>query len=241
MATKIEIKNYWEDKQPNTWYGNDYFKIEERKYNYFYPHIPKVAEFNKYEGKKVLEVGVGMGMDLKQYAQNRAICTGIDLTEGAIEKTRKLFDYHKLKAELKVMDAENLNFEDNKFDMVYSAGVLHHTPDTQKAIDEIYRVLKPDGKAIILLYSKTWQHYIMRVFVAGVLQKELFRMSMQDLINRYSETYGYSPLTKLYCKSEIKRMFRKFNEVTIKHYHYKNNFFQYRFMQGNWVIKGIKK
>ncbi len=240
MNIKDEIKQYWNDKQPNLWYGKNYEEIEQKKYTIYYPFIPKFAEFDKHKGEKILEVGTGMGMDLKQYAQAGAICTGIDLTEGAIKKTRELFNYYKLNADLRVMDAERLEFEENTFDMVYSYGVLHHTPDTQKAINEIHRVLKPNGNVIILLYSKSWQHYVMRVFVAGILGRELFRMSIQELINKYSEAYGYCPLTKLYHKSEVKEMFKGFNNITIKHYHYKDNFFQIKFMQGLWIIKGVK-
>ncbi len=239
---KLLIKDYWNDKQPNVWYGQNYEEIEKKKYNTYYPYIPKEAEFDKHKGEKVLEVGVGMGIDLKQYAQNGAICTGIDLTEGAIKKTRELFNHYNLKADLRVMDAEDLKFSDNTFDLVYSAGVLHHTPDTQKAIDEIYRVLKPNSKTIILLYSKSWQHYIIRIFGVGVLGMELTRMSMQELINKYSEAYGFSPLTKLYHKKEIKNMFNKFKDVKIKHYYYKNNFFQCKsgYFMGNWIINTIK-
>ena len=70
--------------------------------------------------------------------------------------------------------------------------------------------------------------------------KEEITPFMQELINKYSEAYGFSPLTKLYHKSEVKKFFEKFREVEIKHYHYKNNFWQRRYMQGNWIIKAIK-
>lgn len=247
MSLKTQIKQYWQDKQPSLWYSKKdygtkeyYDEIEHKRYNVFYPHIPLMAEFDKHEGKKILEIGVGMGTDIKQYAKNGAECYGIDLTEGAIKQTRKHLESYGLKANLQVMDAENLEFEDDFFDLVCSFGVLHHTPNTQEAIDEIYRVLKPNGKVIVLLYSKSWQHYLIRVGVAGIGGRELFRMSMQELINKYSEAYGFSPLTKLYHKREIKKMFSKFKYIEIKHFHYKNNFFQTRYLQGNWIIKAIK-
>ena len=84
---KEKIKEYWEDKQPSRWYSKKevgskeyYDEVEQRRYNYFCPYIPKVAEFDKHKGEKVLEVGVGLGLDLKQYAQNGSICYGVDLT-----------------------------------------------------------------------------------------------------------------------------------------------------------------
>jgi len=102
-----------------------------------------------------------------------------------------------------------------------------------------------------MLYSKTWQHYIIRVFYAGIIGRELFRMSMQELINKYSEAYGFSPLMKLYSRKEVKKLFTKFLKVDLSHWHYKvkerNGIMQKikslknrKFLQGNWIIKSIK-
>lgn len=255
---KHQIKKYWNRKQPSKWYSKKdygtkeyYDEVEYRRYNYFCPYIPLNAEFEKHHGEKILEVGVGMGTDLKQYAKNGAVCYGISLEEGSIDETKKHLEAYGLNANLQVMDAENLQFEDNTFDLVYSFGVLHHTPETQKAINEVHRVLKPGGKAIIMLYSKTWQHYLIRVGVAGIIGRELFRMSMQDLINKYSEAYGFSPLTKLYSRKQVKGMFYKFSDANVSHWHYKvrekNGLMQKikslknrKFLQGNWIIKAIK-
>lgn len=247
MDLKPLIRKYWNDKQPSLWYSKKnygtreyYEEVEKKRYSKYYPYIPKIAEFNKHKGENILEIGIGMGMDLKQYLKGGTICHGIDLTEGSVEQTRKHLNMYGLKANLQVMDAEDMKFDDNTFDLVYCFGVLHHTPDTQKAIDEIYRVLKPGGKVIVMLYSKSWQHYVIRIGIAGIIGRELFRMSMQDLINKYSEAYGFSPLTKLYKKREALRLFNKFDNVKIRHYHYKNDFFQTGYYMGNWIIKGIK-
>lgn len=240
---KQQIKQYWNDKQPNSWYGESIEEIEQKKYNCFYPYIPKIADFQNYKGKKVLEIGTGLGLDLKQYAQNGADCYGIDLTEGTINKTRETLGHFNLKADLQVMDAEELKFEDNTFDLVYSFGVLHHIPHTQVAIDEIYRVLKPNGKAIIMLYSKSWQHYVLRVGYWGILRGMIKQLGgIQELTNYFSEAYGNCPLTKLYHKKDLKIMFDKFKDIEIKHYHYKNNFFQTirGYYMGNWIIKALK-
>lgn len=249
MELKPLIKEYWQDKQPNIWYSKEeigtkqyYDKVEKLRYNKYYPHIPKIANFEGHMDEKILEIGVGIGTDLKQYAKNFAICYGVDLTEGAIEQTRKHLGTFNLTANLQVMDAEDLRFDDNTLDLIYSFGVLHHTPDTKKAIGEIKRVLKPNSKAIVMLYSKSWQHYIIRIGVIGILKGELRKMSVQELINKYSEAYGFSPLTKLYNKKEIKELFKDFKEVHITHYHYKDNFFQWKsgYYMGNWIIKATK-
>lgn len=258
MELKQHIRSYWDDKQTGLWYSKKqegtkeyYDEVEQKRYSTYYPYIPKIVEFEKYRGKKVLEIGVGMGIDLKQFVQNGADTYGIDLTDGAIERTRRLLQIYGLNANLQVMDAESLKFPDNNFDLVYSFGVLHHTPKTQEAIDEVHRVLKPNGEAIMMLYSKSWQHYIIRVCIAGILGGELRRMSMQDLISKYSEAYGFAPLTKLYHRSEIKKMFEKFSNVNISHYHYKVPYSngirqkiaslkQRKYLMGNWIVRAVK-
>ena len=85
--------------------------------------------------------------------------TGIDLTEAAIELARKRFALSQLNGEFRVSDAENLDFDDASFDLVYSHGVLHHTPDIEAAVREIYRVLKPGGRAIVMLYHRGSYNY----------------------------------------------------------------------------------
>ena len=257
------IKEYWEDKQPGKWYSKKEYGTKEyyeevafKRHNHYCIWINCYAGFDQYKGKKILEVGVGMGTDLKQYAQYGANCYGVDLPEGSITATRKHLETFRLTADLQVMDAEDLKFEDNIFDMVYSFGVLHHTPETQKAIDEIYRVLKPNGKVIIMLYSRTWKHYILRVLWIGILHGKLIKhKGIQGLINYYSEAYGDSPLTKLYSKRQIKNFLSTFNDVKISHWHYKatlptNSIIEvydsirdrkgWKFMQGNWIITGEK-
>src|SRR5205814_370348 len=103
--------------------------------------------------------------------------TGIDLTEAAIELARKRFALSHLNGQFLVSDAENLDFDDESFDLVYSHGVLHHTPDIEAAVREIYRVLKPGGRAIVMLYHRGSYNYrvgirVLRRAGAGLLKSE---------------------------------------------------------------------
>lgn len=109
------------------------------------PFILPFADFGSTRGKKVLEIGVGLGADHQQFAEAGADLYGIDLTERAVEHTRRRLELFGLTSQLAMGDAENLDFPDETFDFVYSWGVLHHSPDTAKAIDEVYRVLKRGG------------------------------------------------------------------------------------------------
>jgi ubiquinone/menaquinone biosynthesis C-methylase UbiE len=122
-------------------------------------HIPLAADFASARGLKVLEIGCGLGTDGAQFAEAGADYTGVDLTDAAIALARKRFELYDLPGSFRTADAENLDFADESFDLVYSHGVLHHTPDTQKAIDEIHRVLRPGGRAVIMLYHRDSYNY----------------------------------------------------------------------------------
>jgi len=122
-------------------------------------HIPEAANFAGARGLRVLEIGCGLGTDGAQFAAAGADYTGIDLTEASIDLARKKFELAGLRGEFRVADAEALDFPDDSFDLVYSHGVLHHTPDTASAVHEIHRVLKPGGRAMVMLYHRGSYNY----------------------------------------------------------------------------------
>jgi SAM-dependent methyltransferase len=140
-------------------------------------HIPEAAQFANARGLRVLEIGCGLGTDGAQFAKAGADYTGVDLTDAAIELARKRFELFGLKGEFRVADAENLEFPDESFDVVYSHGVLHHTPDINAAVQEIHRVLKPGGRAIVMLYHRGSYNYrvgirVLRRAGAGLLKSD---------------------------------------------------------------------
>jgi len=139
-----------------------YKRFREQRYRTQW-HIPLLVPFAEFKGKKVLEIGIGNGADGAMFALNGGIYTGADLTEAALEATRKHFAVLGLKGDFQKQNAEKLTFNDEAFDLVYSHGVLHHTPNTQAAIDEVHRVLKPGGRAIIMLYHKHSFNYYARI------------------------------------------------------------------------------
>src|SRR5436190_1531976 len=140
-------------------------------------HIPAAAQFAETKGQQVLEIGCGVGTDGLQFARAGAIYTGVDLTEAAIELARQNFQTAGQQGEFRVADAEKLDFADESFDMVYSHGVLHHTPDIESAIREIHRVLKTGGRAVVMLYHRGSYNYrvgirVLRRAGAGLLKSE---------------------------------------------------------------------
>jgi SAM-dependent methyltransferase len=122
-------------------------------------HIPVAADFSSARGLKVLEIGCGLGTDGAQFAEAGADYTGVDLTEAAVELARKRFELFNLPGKFQTADAENLDFANDSFDLVYSHGVLHHTPETLKAVQEIHRVLRPGGRAVVMLYHRGSYNY----------------------------------------------------------------------------------
>lgn len=141
---------------------NFYEKFREHRYRTEW-HIPLLVPFADTKGKSVLEIGTGNGADGAMFALNGARYTGVDLTEAALEATRKHFEVLGLAGTFQKENAEQLSFSDGSFEIVYSHGVLHHTPNTQRAIDEVHRVLKPGGKAIVMLYHKRSFNYYGRI------------------------------------------------------------------------------
>lgn len=132
-----------------------YEAAEELRYRYHYHLLPLFDRLaQEYPGGRLLEVGCSMGNDAVQLARRGLQVTGIDLTENAIALIRERFALAQLPGDFHVADAEDLPFEDNRFDLVYSFGVLHHTPDTAGAVEELRRVLRPGGKAVVMLYNQ---------------------------------------------------------------------------------------
>ena len=223
---KSKIKDYWETRLPQIWYSDKkegslgwFNELEYKRYKIYYEYIPTIAEFEYHCGEQVLEIGCGVGTDIVQYAKHGAIVSGIDLTENAIKTTKRNFELKGLKYKtLQAADVEHLPFKDNSFDLIYSFGVLHHTTRTDLAIKEIHRVLKPEGKAIIMLYARGWKHYFKRIFIHGILLGKLFRYGYSKLINKQTEVHGDSSLTYVYKKKEVKRLFGMFGEVEITRY-----------------------
>lgn len=172
--------------------------------------ISSLANFEASKGLKVLEIGVGLGADHQKFAEAGANLFGIDLTERAVEHTKKRLEMFQLKSILTVGDAENLQFDELFFDQVYSWGVLHHSPNTAAAIAEIRRVLKPGGVASIMIYHK-WSLVGLMLWVRYALLRFQPWLSLEHLYSCFLE----SPGTKAYSIKEAKLMLRDFSEVNI--------------------------
>lgn len=168
-------------------------RIDQEFYNWNAPlHSQKPFDnlfpYEKFRGKHVLEIGCGLGTMLMNWAQNGAHCTGVDLNPTSIEQSKKRFDLHQLTADIRLADANKLPFEDDTFDYVWSWGVLHHSPNLELSIKELFRVLKPGGGFGIMLYNRrSLYQWYMTDFVEGFLHRENKFLSPLDLNSRYGD------------------------------------------------------
>ena len=189
---------------------NGYVKQAQIRYG-LEPYIAEFAQFENFISKNVLEIGVGLGADHEQFARAGANAYGTDITFRAVEHTRHRFKELGLHSSLNVSDAELLPFKTNTFDLVYSWGVLHHSPDTKKAIEEAYRVLRPGGQMKIMVYHKfsfvgymLWLRYALLKFRPFV--------SLDKIYAAYLE----SPGTKAFSRLEASELLKKFNNVSMR-------------------------
>lgn len=205
---KQRVYQYWSKASCGTEFIGEqkfspaYFQaIEDFRYS-IEPEIHAFAQFTLFHNKKVLEVGVGAGTDFVQWVRAGAQAYGIDLTDEAIENTRHRLSLAGLGAhELRVADAEALPYADNSFDLVYSWGVIHHSPDTAGCLKEIIRVTKPGGVIKIMVYNRHSLFAFYRYLSAAVMRGRPLRRIKSVLYN-YQESHG----TKAYTFKELRTM-----------------------------------
>jgi len=186
-----------------------YRKQMEKRY-LLEPFIEAFAGFESARDLDVLEVGVGLGADHQRFAEAGAKLTGIDLTERAVGHSQTRFRLFGLNSDLCVGDAEALPFCDALFDVVYSWGVLHHSPNTGLAIDEVWRVLRSPGTARIMIYHKHALVGYMLWLRYALLAGKPWR-TLDEIYANHLE----SPGTKAYTVEQARSLCEKFSEVKI--------------------------
>ncbi|MGQ0735706.1 MAG: class I SAM-dependent methyltransferase [Acidobacteriota bacterium] len=156
-----QIARYWNERihdlemttQP---VGSPEFFAELDEYRFDKLHyLPRLVDFGGFRGKRLLEVGCGIGTDLVRFARGGALVTGVDLSRTAIDLATKNFDSQGLVAQdLQVANAEALPFADASFEVVYGHGVIQYTADATRLVGECHRVLKPGGQAVFMVYNR---------------------------------------------------------------------------------------
>jgi ubiquinone/menaquinone biosynthesis C-methylase UbiE len=225
VAEKQHAREQWSQDPCGAKYGAKYEfatreffdEVERHRYQEYAPWMPAVMGFESFKGKRLLEVGCGMGTDLLQFARGGALCTGVDLTPRSVEISSLHFGLYDMRADFVLGDGERLPFADASFDVVYSNGVLHHTPDTARAVRELYRVLRPGGVAKVMLYHRNSLYYWTEIILhRGILRGHFLRgHSPEEIMSRYVEYSEHEarPLVKVYSQRQARELFNPFGEV----------------------------
>jgi SAM-dependent methyltransferase len=225
VAEKQHAREQWSKDPCGARYGAKYEfatreffdEVERHRYQEYAPWMPSVMGFNEFKGKRLLEVGCGMGTDLLQFARGGARCTGVDLTPRSVEISSLHFGLYDMRADFVLGDGERLPFADESFDVVYSNGVLHHTPDTAQAVREVHRVLRPNGLARVMLYHRNSLYYWTEIILhRGVLRGHFLRgHSPEEIMSRYVEYSSAEarPLVKVYSRRQARSLFEPFREI----------------------------
>lgn len=231
-AVSLEaVRAFWTSHVNNEYYtrqdrGSPAFfdEIERRRYRWHYHLAELFAELRGASGR-LLEVGSGMGVDSVRLARCGFAVTAVDLTQPAIDLARRLATLRGVPIEFRVGDAENLEFADASFDAVYSFGVLHHTPNIDRAISELHRVLRPGGKAYVMLYR--------RDSLVNVVHRA-FHLPFESPRHLRDEC----PVVQTFTKEQARTLFREFATVSL-HADYPFTY-GFRFLTF-WVPKSVKR
>lgn len=206
------VEKYWNDRPCNIRHSRkqvgtrEYFdEVERRKYM-VEPHIPRFAEFERWRGKKVLEIGCGIGTDTVNFARNGAQVTAVDLSEKSIEVARRRAEVFGLGDRIRFIqaDAEHLaeHVPNEPFDLIYSFGVIHHTPHPERVIEQLRHFLKPESTVKIMVYNRrSWKVlWILARYGKGAFWR------LDRLIAENSEAQTGCPVTYVYSRSEGARL-----------------------------------
>lgn len=210
-----EVRRFW-DSNPLCAQAIP-FPLGSREYFEYYDRLREgiesvefshnLHEYRNFAGKKVLDVGSGNGYVLANYARNGGEVYGVDVTPTAVGLCRKRFEYAGLTGDFRVGDAQHLDFADDSFDCACSMGVLHHVPDTARAVAEIYRVLKPGGRLIVMFYHRDSAQYRINFPIASRLRGK----SVRQLVNEFDGVGN--PKGDVYSREELAQLLRSFEDI----------------------------
>lgn len=209
-ATVEEVRRYW-DAQPCNVHHSDatlgsaqYFdEVSRRKY-FVEPHIRRFADFERWRGKSVLELGCGIGTDAESFAQSGAIYTGVELSKESLRLARTRFELRGLKGTFVLGNAEQLRdlIPVRHFDLIYSFGVIHHTPEPQAVVDGVLDYMGEGSEFRLMLYATdSWKGIMIE---AGLDQPE---------------ARAGCPVARTFTRSEVFNLLRRYGSVSIEQDH----------------------
>jgi 2-polyprenyl-3-methyl-5-hydroxy-6-metoxy-1,4-benzoquinol methylase len=252
--TPIEkVKNYWNTRPCNFRHSTktpgtkDYFdEVEKRKF-FVEPHLIQFANFPSIKGQKVIEIGCGLGTIAINFAKAGAIkMTAVDLSDTSIALAKQRAEVYGL---LDIIDFYNINAEElsshipkEAYDLAFSFGVIHHTPHPEKILNEIHKVLSPNGKLKMMIYYR----YSWKVFWIVMKYGKFQFWRLSKLVATYSEAQTGCPITYIYSKKEAREMLEtsgfKVTEMVVDHiFPYKiSQYVKYQYVK-EWYFRWMPK
>jgi ubiquinone/menaquinone biosynthesis C-methylase UbiE len=219
------VRGFWDSRPCNIRHSSqpvgtrEYFdEVERRKY-FVEPHIPGFAEFPRWAGKRVLEVGCGIGTDTIGFARAGARVTAVDLSPKSLELAQRRAEVYGLGDQIRFFcgNAEELDqaVPVEPYDLVYSFGVIHHTPHPDRAIEQIKRFMASDGELRLMVYSRVSYKLFWIMKEAGVWDMG----QLDELISRNSEAQTGCPVTYTYSFNDVRSLLRGFRILEIRKAH----------------------
>lgn len=222
------VQAFWDSRPCNVRHSPaplgtpQYFdEVEARKY-FVEPHIPSFAQFDRWKGKRVLEIGCGIGTDSINFARAGAHLTAVDLSEKSLEICRRRFEVFGLDADLRQASAEQLSefVTPEPYDLIYSFGVIHHTPNPANVIREIHKFCGPSTEVRLMLYSRrSWKGFwIVMSKGRGAFWRK------RELTRRYAEAKTDCPVAYTYSRRDVVKLLEGFDILAM----WKDHIFPYR-------------
>jgi ubiquinone/menaquinone biosynthesis C-methylase UbiE len=209
----------WNQAIESPEFSREFFEqIDRRSFSSAHAYMPwaripfdPLIEFDSLRDKDVLEIGVGGGSHAALLARHARSFTGIDLTDYAVKSTSERFSQFGLTGSIRRMDAEQMEFEDESFDLIWSWGVIHHSANTRRVLEEMRRVLRPGGKATTMVYQRNlWNYYVAGGLFRGVLKGDLLKTrSLHQTVQRYTD----GAIARHYSAREWKQLASEFFRV----------------------------
>jgi 2-polyprenyl-3-methyl-5-hydroxy-6-metoxy-1,4-benzoquinol methylase len=248
------VKEYWDRRPCNIRHSTqpvgsrEYFdEVEARKY-LVEPHIPGFTEFEKWRGKKVLEIGCGIGTDTINFARHGARVTSVDLSEKSLELARQRVAVYGVQEQVQFYrgNAEELSslVPVETYDLIYSFGVIHHTPHPERVLEQVKRYARPGSTVKIMVYHRrSWK-------VLGILLGEGKGQfwKLNELVAKNSEAQTGCPITYTYSRREGRELLERHGfrvrEAAVEHiFPYRiKDYVQYRYVREfyfRWMPPGL--
>ena len=212
QITVDQVRSYWDRRPCNVRHSpkpvgtREYFdEVEARKY-FVEAHIPRFAEFERWRGKKVLEIGCGIGTDTTNFARHGASVTAVDLSPQSLDLARKRIGIYGLQVQVRFYagSAEELTqfVPVEPYDLIYSFGVIHHTPHPERVVEQMRHYAKPGTTVKLMVYYRhSWKVF---GILMGYGKGRFWRL--QELVAEHSEAQTGCPVTYTYTREEGRRL-----------------------------------